>query len=358
METLPVTSSPIAPGGARGSPAEATGEFEALPWAVALQAAFTQHAKGGKPAGLPGMSAGDAVDADDPANAAVNEDEADEMTAAATALDAGAAGTPLAVLAALLPAVPTAPQSAGDVKQDARAADAPAAPAISAAVPAGTAPTASLEAAPAQKPAPEAAGEAATVMRLAEHPATPEGNRLEAGRDAPPLPLAPLTPAHATPPAAAPAPQAAQLQKLQINAVVGSAAWGSELGQKVVWMIGEKQHVAELRVNPPELGPLDIKLTINEHHTTAVFTSPHGAVRDAVEASLPRLREVLAESGVMLGNASVTADTPRDGAAFATPQDHARRGNSNIPVQEPGAPGAPLVTTLPTRRRGLVDLFA
>jgi len=145
---------------------------------------------------------------------------------------------------------------------------------------------------------------------------------------------------------------------VHVNATVGSAAWGAELGQKVVWMVGEKQHVAELHVNPPELGPLDIKLTISEHNTTAVFTSPHGAVRDAVEAALPRLREVLAESGIMLGNASVTSDTPQDGSAFAAQQEQARRGNTASPVAKAAAVGAPPVISQLVLRNGLVDLFA
>lgn len=142
----------------------------------------------------------------------------------------------------------------------------------------------------------------------------------------------------------------------QINMPVGATGWDAELGQKVVWMINDKQHVAELRVNPPELGPLDIKLTIDDHQTTAVFASPHSAVREAVESALPRLREVLAESGIMLGNASVTADSPRDGSAY-TPQR-----------QSPSAPAEPIADSLsartrhPTpasaRGRGLVDLFA
>jgi flagellar hook-length control protein FliK len=167
------------------------------------------------------------------------------------------------------------------------------------------------------------------------------------------------------------APDAAQLAQLQLNATpapaataapvqaaiearVGTPDWNTELGQKIVWMVGDKQQVAELHVNPPDLGPLDIKLTIDGSQTTAVFTSPHTEVREAVESALPRLREVLAESGLMLGNASVTADTPRDSQAFAEPQ---RGGRSGGPAAaDTGAPAAPLRVV--RESRGLVDLFA
>jgi flagellar hook-length control protein FliK len=145
--------------------------------------------------------------------------------------------------------------------------------------------------------------------------------------------------------------------QLQVDTQVGAAGWGTELGQKVVWMVNEKQQVAELRVNPPDLGPLDIKLTIDDGHTTAVFTSPHSSVRDAVESALPRLREVLAESGIMLGNASVTSDSPRDGSAFAQPPARnlaATRDESQSDAVMRLATGAGDTA----RGRGLVDLFA
>ena len=149
---------------------------------------------------------------------------------------------------------------------------------------------------------------------------------------------------------------AAPSAQLQLDTALGAAGWSTGLGQQVVWMVGEKQHIAELRVNPPELGPLDIKLTIDDQQTTAVFTSPHAGVRDAVESALPRLREVLAESGIMLGNASVTADSPRDGSAFAPPPrtppaagtDSARAAAARL---QPAIPGG-------VRGHGLVDLFA
>jgi flagellar hook-length control protein FliK len=157
---------------------------------------------------------------------------------------------------------------------------------------------------------------------------------------------------------AAPAPAAATVTPAQaaLDARVGTPEWNTELGQKIVWMVGEQQQVAELSVNPPDLGPLDIKLTIDGGQTTAVFTSPHGAVRDALESALPRLREVLADSGIMLGNASVTADTPRDSRAFDEQRPGARSALPAERERDHGVAAAPLRIVGSTR--GLVDLFA
>jgi flagellar hook-length control protein FliK len=146
--------------------------------------------------------------------------------------------------------------------------------------------------------------------------------------------------------------------RLQIDAAVGTAAWNTDLGQQVTWMVREKIQVAELHLNPPDLGPLDIKLTVGEHETTAVFTSPHGAVREAIESALPRLREVLAESGVTLGNTSVTADSSRDGPASDPSRQPARREADGTAADSAAIRGPLSDSEYGMRRNGLVDLFA
>jgi flagellar hook-length control protein FliK len=178
-----------------------------------------------------------------------------------------------------------------------------------------------------------------------------------AGEHAHSIDLAALNGMQGQPVPAAPSSAASAPTPLQaaLAAQVGTPAWNTELGQKIVWMVGDQQQVAEIHVNPPNLGPLDIKLTIDGAQTTALFTSSHSEVREALEAALPRLREVLADSGIMLGNASVTADTPRDGRAFAEPPRRSRGGGNNADDTSAEAQLPPAVIA---RSRSLVDLFA
>ncbi len=142
-----------------------------------------------------------------------------------------------------------------------------------------------------------------------------------------------------------------------IDTPISAPEWNAAFSQKIVWMASEKQHAAELHVNPPELGPVSIRLSIEEHQTNAVFTSPHSEVREAIESALPRLREVLAESGITLGNASVTSDSPRDGSPFAqqrNPAAHISRESITDTAIELDATG-----TGPRKHGiGLIDLFA
>lgn len=98
-------------------------------------------------------------------------------------------------------------------------------------------------------------------------------------------------------------------QSLGIDTQVGQPKWGGELAQKVVFLSSQQQQVAEIRLNPAHLGPVEIMLNINSDQATAQFVSSHLAVREAIEASLPRLREMMAENGITLGDVSVGAES-------------------------------------------------
>ncbi len=93
--------------------------------------------------------------------------------------------------------------------------------------------------------------------------------------------------------------------KVTVEAPVSSPQWGSEVGQKITWMSASGNHVAELHLNPPNLGPLEVKLSINNDQATIQFVSQHQEVRTAIESALPKLREMMMDSGISLGNASV-----------------------------------------------------
>lgn len=119
-----------------------------------------------------------------------------------------------------------------------------------------------------------------------------------------------------------------------LTAEVGSSEWGKALGQQVVQMGKAGHQVAELQLNPPGLGPLKVTLSMNDNQIQAMFVSAHSSVRAAVEAALPQLRTSLADSGISLGNTSVSSDSQQQ-TAFAHSQngqpDHrSYRSNSMV----------------------------
>ena len=103
---------------------------------------------------------------------------------------------------------------------------------------------------------------------------------------------------------------------LSLEPRLGAAAWDNALGQKVLWMVSQQQQVAELTLNPLDLGPLQVVLTINNDQASATFVSQNADVRQALEAALPRLREMMADTGISLGNTTVSADTSEQQGGF------------------------------------------
>lgn len=105
---------------------------------------------------------------------------------------------------------------------------------------------------------------------------------------------------------------------------VGADGWDSSLGHKVVMMVSNQQQEVELQLNPPHLGPMDVKLTLDQGQANVTFVVAHAPVREAVEASLPRLNQMLAESGIQLSQANVQARSQDSGGGQ---QDNRQRGS-------------------------------
>lgn len=153
----------------------------------------------------------------------------------------------------------------------------------------------------------------------------------------------------------APAPLPATTQTT-IAAPVGSKDWPDEFSQKVTWVCNQQNQVAELHLNPPDLGPMSVVLTVADNQASAVFTSAHSAVREAIENAMPKLRESLAENGIMLGNATVNDQAPRDNGSNNLTQQRSQAANGKSEASN-NAPAisAPVITR---RHNGLVDTFA
>jgi flagellar hook-length control protein FliK len=141
---------------------------------------------------------------------------------------------------------------------------------------------------------------------------------------------------------------------------VGTPDWEDALSQKVVFLSNMHQQSAELTLNPPQLGPLQVVLQMADNHAHALFVSPHQQVREAVEAALPKLRDALETGGLSLGSTSVS-----DGFARQANQQDQRSGNGKGGARQAasaegiGDGTMAISASVPMRRTvGLVDTFA
>jgi flagellar hook-length control protein FliK len=139
--------------------------------------------------------------------------------------------------------------------------------------------------------------------------------------------------------------------------------WGNEFSQKIVWLAHQQHQVAELRLNPAHLGPVEIMLSLsgdNGAQASAQFVSPHLAVREAIEAALPRLREMMAENGIQLGDVMVGAESfQRQEQGERQGHQHAKNVNgvNGFNTQDELNSGLERQLTL-NRHNGIVNTFA
>ncbi|HEY9102576.1 flagellar hook-length control protein FliK [Chitinimonas sp.] len=94
---------------------------------------------------------------------------------------------------------------------------------------------------------------------------------------------------------------------------VGGEGWDKALGNKVIMMVSNQNQEVEMHLNPPHLGPMEVKLSLNQDQATLTFVAAQQPVRDALQASLPKLSEMLAESGIQLAQANVQSQSSSGG---------------------------------------------
>ena len=109
---------------------------------------------------------------------------------------------------------------------------------------------------------------------------------------------------------------------------VGTPAWDQALGQKIVWMVGGATQTASISLNPPDLGPLQVVLNVTNDQANATFIAAQPEVRLAIEAAMPKLREMMSDAGIQLGQANVSADTSSQQGS--QPDSRAPRQSSSI----------------------------
>lgn len=110
------------------------------------------------------------------------------------------------------------------------------------------------------------------------------------------------------------------MQSLDIQADIKNPNWSRVVSSRVVWMAQQGMQQAELRLNPPTLGPVDVRLSVQNDQTTVNFIANNATTREALEQALPRLRESFQENGLQLAHADVGEQSGSDEQAAGDSQ--------------------------------------
>jgi len=112
---------------------------------------------------------------------------------------------------------------------------------------------------------------------------------------------------------------------------VQSHDWSQAFSEKVAYLVKQDIQGAEIRLNPAHLGPVEVRIAINQDQAHVTLSASQGATREALEAALPKLREMLSDAGLTLASATVSGDSFSDQrgreSAFNMTGDSQQNGN-------------------------------
>lgn len=139
---------------------------------------------------------------------------------------------------------------------------------------------------------------------------------------------------------------------IELSQSVVNPEWGDEFNQQIIWIGQQKIKSATIKLNPQELGPLEVSIKVVKEVATVNITTHSAPVRDLIEQALPRLRDMMAEQGINLSQVNIESNNNQ---RQQSPQyDEERRVDHEINDEQA------LATTSLTGRvsKSLIDYFA
>jgi Flagellar hook-length control protein FliK len=137
---------------------------------------------------------------------------------------------------------------------------------------------------------------------------------------------------------------------------IGTAAWQEEIATRVAWLVRGAEQTAMLALNPADLGPVEVRVAVREGEASVVFSALHADTRVALEAALPRLREMFALQGLLLTDGSVLAGNAGGSSDAASEQTKRAQADLRRAMRQEDAADVAAVTSVGPR--SLLDLYA
>jgi flagellar hook-length control protein FliK len=132
---------------------------------------------------------------------------------------------------------------------------------------------------------------------------------------------------------------------LKLNAGVDTPEFSQGLADRVSFMVENNLSAAKLQVNPPQLGPIEIRIAIQGDHAQVWLTTHSSVTRDALESSTPNLREMLGGQGFGQVSVDISQRSFQDRSAYAPPYDSTPFSSSSLPAATTAAISNPTSRT-------------
>jgi flagellar hook-length control protein FliK len=143
---------------------------------------------------------------------------------------------------------------------------------------------------------------------------------------------------------------------LRVHAPVDSADFPQGVADRVSFAVDNNWNSAKLQVNPPQLGPIDLQIAVQGDHAQVLMSTHSAVTREALESSLPKLKEMLGAQGFTQVSVDISQRSFQDRSAFNQPYTPAKPASFG-PAAAATAP-VPASSSAPRGPLGALDAYA
>ncbi len=129
------------------------------------------------------------------------------------------------------------------------------------------------------------------------------------------------------------------------------AQWAEPLAERLAGLATRGANTAEIRLHPPSLGQLEVRITLTNDQATLFVASANPEVREALQQALPRLDNLLNGLGIELADSEIAE---RQNERFQSDADSQQGGQSGRGGDSAESAG----TERASDRLGLLDTWA
>ncbi|MEI8668415.1 flagellar hook-length control protein FliK [Pseudoalteromonas sp. B131b] len=142
-----------------------------------------------------------------------------------------------------------------------------------------------------------------------------------------------------------------------VNIIKSDAA--KLLQERVSSMLSINNKEAEIRLDPPEMGSMQIRIRSDAEQAQINFVVQNQQAKEALEQSLPRLREMLAQQGIELGDSSISYGDSKNETTEQN-DDDSKNGlvNKNIINEENADSGEAQLQSSRQQTSSAIDYYA
>ncbi len=139
-----------------------------------------------------------------------------------------------------------------------------------------------------------------------------------------------------TPPSGPAAP--ATPPQLAVGVPVNQPGWDQAVSERVVWLATQGMQQASIQLHPKNMGPIEVHIALHKDDASIAFVAHHPATREAIQAAMPKLRDMMQQSGLNLAQSDVSHQSfsqQHQGRSAS----HNIRGGLDSPLDGIGATG-------------------